>query len=41
MRNNKFVYIIDAGKQIGTKCETLLKIVLSEDVGMLSAYPIK
>ena len=33
--------IIDAGKEVGTKGETLIKIVVSEDGGMLSAYPIK
>nr|WP_281292929.1 T7SS effector LXG polymorphic toxin [Bacillus marasmi] len=33
--------IIDAGKTIGTKGENLIKVVLSEDGGMLSAYPIK
>ena len=29
------------GKVIGTKGETLIKIVLSEDGGMLSAFPVK
>lgn len=33
--------IINAGKEIGSKGETLIKIVISEDGGMLSAYPIK
>lgn len=33
--------IIDAGKIVGTKGETLIKIVISEDGGMLSAYPVK
>lgn len=41
MGNESYEIIIDTGKQIGTKGETLLKIVLSEDGGMLSAYPIK
>lgn len=39
--NKSYEIIIDAGEVIGTKGETLLKIVLSEDGGMLSAYPIK
>ncbi|MDE6065069.1 MAG: RHS repeat-associated core domain-containing protein, partial [Lachnospiraceae bacterium] len=33
--------IIDAGKTVGTRGETLIKIVISEDGGMLSAYPVK
>ena len=33
--------IIDAEKTIGTQEENLIKVVLSEDGGMLSAYPIK
>ena len=40
MGNKSYAKIIDAGKEIGTKGETLLKVVLSEDGGMLSAYPI-
>ncbi|WP_255763295.1 hypothetical protein [Clostridium butyricum] len=39
--NESYEIIIDAGKEIGTRGETLVKIVLSEDGGMLSAYPIK
>lgn len=39
--NVSYEIIIDAGKEIGTRGETLVKIVLSEDGGMLSAYPIK
>ena len=33
--------IIDAGQKIGTKGEQLIKIVISDDGGMLSAYPVK
>ena len=33
--------VIDAGKEIGTKGETLIRIVISEDGGMLSAFPVK
>ena len=33
--------VIDAGKIVGTKGESLVKIVISSDGGMLSAYPIK
>lgn len=36
-----FEIVIDAGKIVGTKGEELVKIILSEDGGMLSAYPIK
>ena len=36
-----FEIIIDAGKTVGTKGENLVKIVISSDGGMLSAYPIK
>lgn len=36
-----FEIIIDTGKTVGTKGETLIKIILSEDGGMLSAYPVK
>jgi hypothetical protein len=39
--NTSYEIIIDAGKVVGTRDETLIKIVLSEDDGMLSAYPIK
>jgi len=39
--NQSYEYIIDAGKVIGTKGEYLIKIVLSIDGGMLSAYPVK
>lgn len=31
---------LDAGKPVGTKGENLIKVVLSEDGGMLSAYPV-
>ncbi|QSX06731.1 hypothetical protein JYG23_04605 [Sedimentibacter sp. zth1] len=33
--------IIKAGKQVGTKGEEMIKIILSDDGGMLSAFPIK
>lgn len=39
--SQSYEIIIDAGKVVGTKGETLIKIVLSEDGGMLSAYPVK
>ncbi|WP_252250316.1 hypothetical protein [Clostridium sp. ZBS13] len=39
--NASYEIIIDAGNIVGTRGETLIKIVLSEDGGMLSAYPIK
>jgi hypothetical protein len=39
--NQSYEIIIDAGKSIGTRGENLVKIILSEDGGMLSAYPIK
>ncbi|WP_218086617.1 hypothetical protein, partial [Listeria monocytogenes] len=39
--NKKYEIIIDAGKKVGTKGESWVKIVLSEDGGMLSAYPAK
>lgn len=39
--NQSYKIIIDVGKEIGTKGETLNKIVISEDGGMLSAYPFK
>jgi len=38
--NASYEIIIDAGKAVGTKGKTLIKIILSEDGGMLSAYPI-
>lgn len=41
MGKRSYSVIIDAGKNIGTKGENLIKVVLSEDGGMLSAYPIK
>ncbi|WP_281292955.1 hypothetical protein [Bacillus marasmi] len=41
MEKQSYSVIIDAGKTIGTKGENLIKVVLSEDGGMLSAYPIK
>lgn len=41
MGKQSYSVIIDAGKNIGTKGENLIKVVLSEDGGMLSAYPIK
>ena len=33
--------IIDAGIIIGTRGETLIKIIVAEDGGLLSAFPIK
>ena len=39
--NTKFEITIDAGKAVGTKGETFIKVILSEDGGMLSAYPVK
>ena len=41
MGNAQFEYIINAGKQVGVKGETLIKIILSEDGGMITASPIK
>ena len=41
MGKQSYSVIIDAGKTKGTKGENLIKVVLSEDGGMLSAYPIK
>ncbi|WP_286904278.1 hypothetical protein [Clostridium sp. UBA1652] len=41
MGQQSYQIVIDAGKEVGTKGETLIKIVISEDGGMLSAYPIK
>ena len=39
--NASYEIIIDAGKAVGTRGETMVKVVISEDGGMLSAYPIK
>ena len=39
--NASYEIVIDAGKTVGTKGENLVKIVISSDGGMLSAYPIK
>jgi len=39
--NQKYSILIDAGKEIGTKGEHLIKIIISDDGGMLSAYPVK
>ncbi|WP_171717202.1 RHS repeat domain-containing protein [Paenibacillus phytohabitans] len=39
--NQSYEIVIAAGKTIGTRGETLLKIILSEDGAMLTAYPIK
>ena len=39
--NASYEIVIDAGKIVGTKGENLVKIVISSDGGMLSAYPIK
>ena len=39
--NSKYEILIDAGKEIGTRGETKVKIVLFDDGGMLSAYPYK
>ena len=39
--NASYEIIIDAGKPVGTRGENLVKIVISSDGGMLSAYPIK
>jgi len=40
MGSQSYKINIDAGKVIGTKGETKIKIVLSADGGMLSAYPV-
>ena len=37
--SQKYIIIINAGAVIGTRGETRIKIVLSEDGGMISAYP--
>ncbi|WP_052520346.1 hypothetical protein [Aneurinibacillus migulanus] len=39
--NQTYVVIINAGEEVGTRGETLIKLVLSDDGGMLSAYPKK
>jgi hypothetical protein len=39
--NQSYEIIINAGKEVGTKGERLIKMILSDDGGMLSAYPIK
>ncbi|MCA1032508.1 hypothetical protein LCL95_15955, partial [Bacillus timonensis] len=39
--NQSYEILINAGKQIGTRGEQRIKIILSDDGGMLSAYPIK
>ena len=39
--NLSYQIIVDAGKEIGTKGEVLIKIILSQDCGMISAYPVK
>ncbi|ROR31776.1 hypothetical protein EDD66_101394 [Mobilisporobacter senegalensis] len=39
--NKKYSILIDAGKEIGTKGEHFIKIIISDDGGMLSAYPVK
>ena len=39
--NASYEIVIDAGKIVGIKGENLVKIVISSDGGMLSAYPIK
>jgi hypothetical protein len=33
--------IIDAGKVVGMKGETAVRMILSEDGGMLRAFPVK
>ncbi len=39
--NVKYEVIIDAGKVVGTRNENLVKILITSDGGMMSAYPIK
>ena len=39
--NASYEIVIDAGRIVGTRGEKLMKIVISSDGGMLSAYPIK
>ena len=39
--NQSYAIFIDAGKRIETKGENLVKIILSSDGGMISAYPVK
>nr|WP_255473147.1 T7SS effector LXG polymorphic toxin [Rummeliibacillus sp. SL167] len=41
MGQQSYQIVINAGKEVGIKGETLIKIVISEDGGMLSAYPVK
>ena len=41
MGSQSYEIIIDAGQVVGTKGETLIKVILSEDGGMLTAYPVK
>ncbi|MBC2262750.1 hypothetical protein HCB45_14430 [Listeria sp. FSL L7-0091] len=41
MGQQSYSVIVDARKTIGTKGENLIKVVLSEDGGMLSSYPVK
>jgi hypothetical protein len=38
--NKSYQLTIDAGKVIGTRGETFIRIVLSDDGGMLSAFPV-
>lgn len=40
MGNQKYKIIVDAGKTIGTRGESLIEVILSDDGGMLSAFPI-
>jgi hypothetical protein len=40
MGNRSYRIVIDAGKPVGTKGETLVRMVLSEDGSMLSAFPV-
>jgi RHS repeat-associated protein len=39
--NQKYSVYLDAGKTIGTSGESTIKIVISDDGGLLSAYPVK
>ena len=41
MGNQKYKINIETGKTIGTRGESLIEIILSEDGGMLSAFPIQ
>lgn len=38
--NQSYEIIVNAGKDVGTKGEQFIKMILSDDGGMLSAYPI-